>query len=149
MLVDVEAQDGDKDCRQGLNGDLDVQRIEEPPEDALLPPGLFPNPGHDPLLKERRWFHLSEAPNEFVRSLQVRKSPAAAGTGSEMPRNAFSLFRGEEILPIGRKQIIDLVARHFKSPNTESRPSFRALLARKSRDLTVPSGSFSMPPISS
>ena len=82
----------------------------------------------------------------FFRSAKARLQ---RGQEARCPVDAFFLFRGEEILQIGRKPIFDLVARHFRSPNTRSRPSFRAFLARKSRDLTVPSGSFSMTPISS
>ena len=148
-LVDVEGKDGNQERGQGLNGDLDMERIEEPPEDSPFLPGLFPDPGHDPLLEKRRRFHLPEAAHERFRFLQVRKGPAAAGTGGEMPGDDFPLFRGEEVLPIGRKPVFDLVARHIRSPSTRDRLSFRAFLARKSRDLTVPSGSFSMTPISS
>src|SRR3972149_2254794 len=63
-LVDVESQDGDEERGQGLNGDLDMQRIEEPPEDPLFLPGLFSDPGHDSLLEERRRFHFSETMHE-------------------------------------------------------------------------------------
>ena len=89
----MESQHGDDERGQNLNGDLDVQRIEKPPEDPLIPPGLLPDTGHDPLFEERRRFHFSESLHEFFRLLQVCKGPATSGTGVKMPRNIF-LFCG-------------------------------------------------------
>ncbi len=145
----MKGQDGDKDRGQGLDGDLDVERIEQLPEEPPLFPGLLPDPGHDPLFEKGGRLHLAETPQELLRAPEVREGAAAPLARGQMRFDALFLFRGKEILLIGRKQIVDLFAGHRKSPHTFSRLSFRAFRARKRRDRTVPSGSFSITPISS
>ena len=130
-------------------GTLTYNGIEEPAEEPLSLPGLLPDLRHDPLLKKWRRFHLFQALQQFLHLHEIQQRLTAMRAGRQMPGNVILICRGNEILQIGGKPFFNLMARHFISPNTLDRQSFRAALARKSRDLTVPSGSFRAATISS
>jgi hypothetical protein len=97
----MERQEGDEDCGQNLNGDLDMERIEQPSEDAPFPSGLVPAERHDPLFEAGGRLHLVQVFEDPLRLLELPEGTGAAGARGEVSFDLGPLPRGEEILHIG------------------------------------------------
>src|SRR5208283_2061568 len=104
---------------------------------------------HYLLSQPRRRFHLFEFPYQLHRLPEVLQDGTAPRTRGKVFAHEALLIGRDRALEIGRNNFLNVPARRHKSPSRPLRPFFKASLALKSLDLTVPSGMLRISRISS